>query len=75
MQTAKLFKNGSSQAIRLPKEFRFKGKDVFIKKFEGVVLLIPKNSKWDYFIKSLDKFTGDFMDNYKQLSIKMREVL
>ena len=32
MQTAKLFNNGCSQAVRLPKEFRFSGDDVYIKK-------------------------------------------
>lgn len=74
MQTAKLFRNGSSQAIRLPKEFRFQGKDVFIKSFEGVVLLIPQTCKWDFMIKSLDKFTTDFMAGYKKPKIQLRRI-
>jgi virulence-associated protein VagC len=44
---AKLFKNGRSQAVRLPKEFRFKGSEVRIRKQGEKVILEPmKNSKW-----------------------------
>ena len=41
MKTAKIFQNGQSQAVRLPKEFRFDDKEVFIKKIGHVVCLIP----------------------------------
>ena len=48
METAKLFTNGRSQAVRLPKEFRFKGKEVFIKKTGAGILLLPKEEAvWD----------------------------
>jgi antitoxin VapB len=48
METAKLFTNGRSQAVRLPKEFRLEGKEVFIKKTGAGILLLPKNqSVWD----------------------------
>lgn len=40
--TAKLFKNGSSQAVRLPKECRFKGDEVIVKRFGDMVILVPK---------------------------------
>ena len=46
MQTAKLFANGRSQAVRLPKDCRFSGDDVYIKKFEHMVILVPKNDPW-----------------------------
>ena len=63
MQTAKLFKNGRSQAIRLPKNCRFSGDSVFIKKFEDIVMIFPeKLNTWNVLIESLDKFTEDFMD-------------
>ena len=42
MDTAKLFKNGRSQAVRLPKEYALSGKEVYIKRINGVVILIPK---------------------------------
>ena len=49
VKVAKLFKNGRSQAVRLPKEFRFEGDRVRVRKVEGGVLLepvIPDVSKW-----------------------------
>jgi len=64
LATAKLFQNGQSQAVRLPKEFRFDNlKEVFIKKINGMVLLIPKSDKtvWDAMFDSLDEFSDDFM--------------
>jgi antitoxin VapB len=64
MTTAKLFQNGQSQAVRLPKEFRFDNlKEVFIKKINGMVVLMPKESTktWDDFFDNLDNFSEDFM--------------
>ena len=75
MQTAKLFKNGRSQAVRLPKEFRFDGSEVYIKKLDNIVLLIPKESPWSSMIKSLDKFSDDFMDERLQPEEQKRESL
>jgi antitoxin VapB len=63
MQTAKLFRNGRSQAVRLPKEYALPGDEVYVKKIDGIVMLIPKNGDpWKPFIDSLDKFSDDFMD-------------
>ncbi|MDD8025319.1 MAG: type II toxin-antitoxin system VapB family antitoxin [Acidobacteriota bacterium] len=61
MKTAKLFPNGQSQAVRLPKEFRFEGEFVFVKKSGNAVVLLPANSAWESLIQSLDKFSGDFL--------------
>jgi antitoxin VapB len=61
MDTAKLFANGRSQAVRLPKEYAFSGNEVYIKKVGGVVMLIPKDDLWKPFFDSLSKFTDDFM--------------
>ena len=62
MDTAKLFKNGRSQAVRLPKEYALPGDEVYIKKIDGIVMLIPKNGDpWGPFVDSLDKFSDDFM--------------
>ncbi|MBN2124785.1 MAG: AbrB/MazE/SpoVT family DNA-binding domain-containing protein [Deltaproteobacteria bacterium] len=62
METAKIFINGRSQAVRLPKEFRFSGDDVFIKKVDKMVILFPKEDPWAPLVDSLDQFTDDFMD-------------
>ena len=64
--TAKLFQNGKSQAVRLPKEFRFENlKEVFVKKVNGVVILIPKSDKsvWDNMFDNLDNFSDDFLQS------------
>ena len=56
MQTAKLFENGRSQAVRLPKECRFGGSEVFVRKYEDIVILFSKRSPWAPLVDSLDKF-------------------
>jgi antitoxin VapB len=61
MQTAKIFQNGRSQAIRLPKEFQFRGEEVFIQKHGNAVLLIPHEKAWEVFIEGLNGFSEDFM--------------
>jgi len=60
MQTAKLFQNGQSQAVRLPKECRFTGHEVYVKKMGSVVILYPVDKTWEAFLESLDGFTDDF---------------
>ena len=72
VKTAKIFKNGQSQAVRLPKEFRFEDDEVFIKKTGSVVLLIPKRSSWDSLLNSLEKFSSDYMDERGQPSRQTR---
>ena len=73
MQTAKLFINGRSQAVRLPKEFRFSGNDVFIKKIGNMVVLLPKDDPWSSLVNSLDEFTDDFMNSRNQPEQGSRE--
>ena len=60
MKTAKLFKNGQSQAVRLPKEFRMKGNEVYIKKLGDAVVLLPIENSWQPLIDSLNKFEKGF---------------
>ncbi|MCX6559689.1 MAG: type II toxin-antitoxin system VapB family antitoxin [Candidatus Aminicenantes bacterium] len=75
MKTAKLFRNGQSQAVRLPKEFRFEGEYVFVKKSGNAVILLPANSAWDSLIQSLDKFSDDFLAERSQPARQEREEL
>ena len=56
MKTAKLFKNGQSQAVRLPKEFRMQGTEVYIKKQGEAIVLLPKEKSWKPLFDSLDHF-------------------
>ena len=63
MMTAKIFENGRSQAVRLPKEYRFSSDEVLINKIGDMVVLIPKERKWDSFMKAIDMFTVDYMED------------
>ena len=72
MQTAKLFQNGRSQAVRLPKEYNFEGTDVLIQKIGDSVILFPKNRVWETFLHGLHGFTEDFMENGREQP-QMRE--
>ena len=67
MESAKIFVNGRSQAVRLPKAFRFEGNEVYIKKVSGGVLLIPKDrSQWDIWEQNLMKYDEPFMKERNQ---------
>ncbi len=75
MDTAKLFMNGRSQAVRLPKDFRFDGDQVYIKKVGNAVILIPYQAPWNMLVDSLQLFSADFMEKYEQPPIQDREDL
>jgi len=75
MNTAKLFKNGKSQAVRLPKQFKFQGTEVYIKRIGRNVILIPKDDPWESLISSLNDFSDDFMAKREQPFLDKRKVL
>lgn len=76
METAKLFINGQSQAVRLPKEYRFSGNEVYIQKIGNAVMLFPKEHKWETFLNGLNSFTDDFFaDGRVQGDQEPREIL
>ena len=62
MQTAKLFQNGRSQAVRLPKEYQFAGKEVLIRKHGDIVFLLPYKKSWKVFLDGINSFSSDFMN-------------
>ncbi len=68
MQTAKLFRSGNSQAIRLPREFRLSGSEVYIKKMGNGVVIIPKEDPWKMVEASVDKFTPDIFEGGREQS-------
>ena len=65
MLTAKIFQNGRSQAVRLPKEYRFEGSEVIAHKIGDVVMLLPSAQKdsWSTLLASLEMFSDDFMED------------
>lgn len=66
MKTARLFRNGQSQAVRLPKEYRFSGNRVLIKRAGNAVILLPEKGSWTPLFESLSRFSGDFMEARQQ---------
>lgn len=62
MLTAKLFVNGSSQAVRLPKEYRFTGTEVYAQKIGDTVMLVPKEKVWETFLDGINGFTDDYIE-------------
>jgi len=62
MQTAKIFTNGKSQAVRLPKEFRFSNSEVGIRKMGDIVYLFPHEKESELFFSSLGKFDDDVFE-------------
>lgn len=73
MKTAKLFPNGQSQAVRLPKEFNMEGDEVYVKKSGNAVILIPLKGAWDNMFNAIDDFSEDFMEDREQPKIQERE--
>ncbi len=76
METAKIFENGRSQAVRLPKKFRFNVDEVVVQQLGDAVILVPKESLWQTFMEGLDSFTGDIFEDGRDQGVqKEREGL
>lgn len=75
MKSAKIFKNGQSQAVRLPREFRLQGQDVYVRKLGSAVILIPKGDPWATLRNSFGEFSEDFLMDRAQPSPQVREGL
>lgn len=75
MNTVKIFKNGRSQAIRLPKEYRLKGKEAYINKMGDVIIIMPKEANWQTLFTSLGQFTDDIFEQREQPELENREDL
>ena len=76
MKKAKIFQNGQSLAVRIPKEFRMKGKELYIKKMGNTIVLIPVNENpWVDWEKSLSMFSSDFLEERNQPKMQNRESL
>ena len=72
MEVAKVFKNGGSQAVRLPQSCRFDEDEVLVNKVGNVVMLMPKSTPWKNLLASLDYFTDDFMEDIDDLPVQER---
>ena len=74
METAKLFMNGGSQAVRLPKSCRFEGDEVYVMKMGGAVMLVPKDDPWLGMMEAIEMMPDDFMeDGIEELPYEKRD--
>lgn len=72
MDTARLFQSGRSQAVRLPKEYRFVGTEVVVKHFGNGVLLLPMDDPWQTLAAGLAAFEPDFVLTREQPDDQIR---
>ena len=72
MKTAKVFRHGNSQAVRLPKEFRFDDDEVIVKRSSGGVLLLPKRITIERIEAVLSQFRGRFVRRQPRMHQKRR---
>lgn len=75
MNRARIFKSGNSQAVRLPKEFKLEGSEVYIKRVGRGLLLMPADDPWGSLVDSLGKFSEDFLEERSQPPLESREML
>lgn len=73
MDTARIFPSGRSQAVRLPKEYRFQGTDVLIKHFGNGVLLLPIDMSWAMLEAALEEFEPGFQLQREEPEEQIRE--
>jgi len=72
LKETRVFMNGSSQAVRIPKEFRFGCDVVYLKKVSGGVLIVPKEKRFEAMRESLSEFTQDFLVERNQGVMEQR---
>ena len=72
MDTARLFQSGRSQAVRLPKEYRFAGTEVVVQHFGNGVLLLPADDPWQTLQAGLAAFESGFVLTRQQPDEQIR---
>jgi len=70
METARIFENGRSQAVRLPKKFRFNVEEVVVQQLGDAVILVPKESLWKIFMEGLEGFTSDIFEDGRDQGVQ-----
>jgi antitoxin VapB len=75
MDTAKLFLSGLSQAVRLPKQYRFPGNEVSVKHFGNGVLLLPIDDPWQMLEAGLQAFEPGFVLSRDQPEQQRRDAI
>ena len=66
MRTAKVFKSGNSQAVRIPKDLFIEESELYIRKIGNTIILKSKDDIWDSFRESIGNFTDDLFENGRE---------
>ncbi len=72
MITARVFKSGNSQAIRLPKEYRVEGDEVSVSRIGNVLMLVPKNDPWSVFSQGIREVGDDMPARIRKVRLSPR---
>jgi antitoxin VapB len=72
-KTAKIFMNNRSQAVRLPKEFQFDTKEVYVRKEGDEIVLSPRPADWSDYLKNGPVASADFMNGIEDLPVQERD--
>ena len=70
METAKVFENGRSQAVRLPKKYRFHVDEVVVQQLGEAIILVPKEAVWRTFQEGLEGFTSDIFEHGRDQGVQ-----
>ncbi len=74
MITAKVFRCGNSQAVRLPKEYRLDADEVIINRIGNVIIMVPTGDPWKVFSEGIKEIGSDFPPNIKKIHHSERAV-
>ena len=73
MQTARVFNNGNSQAIRIPKEYRFEQDEVIMNKIGSAIVIFQRADRFNVLMESLKEFTTDLFEDGRPSQTQQQE--
>lgn len=73
-RTAKIFMNNRSQAVRLPKDFQVRAREVFIRRSGEEIILSPRPADWSAYLEDGPTASEEFMQNVEDLPVQEREI-
>ena len=72
MKTARVFKSGNSQAVRLPKDFKLDVSEVGVFQKDGDLVLRPLRKAWQDYFKRGRRFSADFPERIEDMALEER---
>ena len=73
MKTTTVFNNGNSQAIRIPKEYRFEQEEVCINKIGSAIIIFRPQDRLSVLLESVNDFTPDFLEHGRPAQVFAQE--